>query len=160
MNKGYRGRLLSARKMWRDQRGITGLETAIVLIAFVVVAAVFAFAVITTGLFTSEKAAQQASAGVGEAGTTMVPTGVATVSGDGTELRWISFQAKKAAGADAVGLDPSKTLITYIDENQIVDVEHISSPTTATAAASWQHVWKTGSGNSLDAGEVVQFRYA
>lgn len=33
-----------------DQRGITGLETAIVLIAFVVVASVFAFAVLSTGL--------------------------------------------------------------------------------------------------------------
>ena len=31
-----------------DQSGITGLETAIVLIAFIVVAAVFAFAVLTT----------------------------------------------------------------------------------------------------------------
>ena len=40
----------------KDQRGITGLETAIVLIAFVVVASVFAYAVITTGLFSSEKA--------------------------------------------------------------------------------------------------------
>ena len=41
----------------KDQKGITGLETAIVLIAFVVVASVFAFAVITTGLFISEEAA-------------------------------------------------------------------------------------------------------
>ena len=39
-----------------DQSGITGLETAIVLIAFVVVASVFAFTVLTTGLFTSEEA--------------------------------------------------------------------------------------------------------
>lgn len=31
----------------RDQRGITGLETAIVLIAFVVVSSVFAFAAVT-----------------------------------------------------------------------------------------------------------------
>ena len=38
-----------------DQRGITGLETEIVLIAFVVVASVFAFAVLTTGLLSSEK---------------------------------------------------------------------------------------------------------
>ena len=28
--------------LWKDQRGITGLETAIILIAFIVVAAVFA----------------------------------------------------------------------------------------------------------------------
>ena len=33
-----------------DQRGITGLETAIVLIAFVVVSSVFAFAALSTGL--------------------------------------------------------------------------------------------------------------
>ena len=50
----------------KDQRGITGLETAIVLIAFVVVASVFAFSVISTGLFISEKAAESASAGLGE----------------------------------------------------------------------------------------------
>ena len=34
-----------------DSRGITGLETAIVLIAFVVVSSVFAFAALSTGLF-------------------------------------------------------------------------------------------------------------
>ena len=39
-----------------EQRGITGLETAIVLIAFVVVASVFAFTVLTTGIFTSQEA--------------------------------------------------------------------------------------------------------
>jgi len=46
------------------QSGITGLETAIVLIAFVVVAAVFAFTVLTTGLFTSEKAKETVMSGV------------------------------------------------------------------------------------------------
>ena len=36
--------------------GITGLETAIVLMAFVVVASVFAFAVLSTGLISAENA--------------------------------------------------------------------------------------------------------
>ena len=48
------GRVIN--NFWQDERGITGLETAIVLIAFVVVAAVFAFTVLTTGLFATEKA--------------------------------------------------------------------------------------------------------
>ena len=39
----------------RDEQGITGLETAIVLIAFVVVSSVFAFAALSTGLFSSDK---------------------------------------------------------------------------------------------------------
>jgi flagellin-like protein len=36
-----------------SERGITGLETAIILIAFVVVASVFAFTVLATGIFAS-----------------------------------------------------------------------------------------------------------
>ena len=63
------------RRVRRDQKGITGLETAIVLIAFVVVASVFAYAVITTGLFSSEKAQQTAQSGVGAAKSTMSPKG-------------------------------------------------------------------------------------
>ena len=41
------------RGLWRDERGITGLETSIMLIAFVVVASVFAFAVLRMGIFTA-----------------------------------------------------------------------------------------------------------
>ncbi len=59
----------------KNQRGITGLETAIVLIAFVVVASVFAFAVITTGVFSSEQAQGSAEAGVKAAKATMVKKG-------------------------------------------------------------------------------------
>ena len=47
-----------------DQRGITGLETAIVLIAFVVVASVFAFTVLTTGIFTSQEARDASEAAI------------------------------------------------------------------------------------------------
>jgi flagellin FlaB len=39
----------------RAARGITGLETAIILIAFVVVATVFAFTVLSTGVFSAER---------------------------------------------------------------------------------------------------------
>ena len=38
-----------------SERGITGLETAIILIAFVVVASVFAFTVLSMGIFASER---------------------------------------------------------------------------------------------------------
>ena len=38
-----------------DQRGVTGLETAIVMIAFVVVASVFAFSVLSIGLLSAEE---------------------------------------------------------------------------------------------------------
>jgi len=68
-------------KLIREQSGITGLETAIVLIAFVVVAAVFAFTVLTTGLFTSEKAKETTLAGVGSVSSTLSIKGSVTAIG-------------------------------------------------------------------------------
>ena len=72
----------SVRRLVRDQSGITGLETAIVLIAFVVVAAVFAFTVLTTGLFTSEKAKETAMAGVSSAGGSLELVGSVIAGGN------------------------------------------------------------------------------
>ena len=54
----------SPARIYADQRGITGLETAIVLIAFVVVASVFAFAVLNGGLLSSQKSEQAALGGL------------------------------------------------------------------------------------------------
>lgn len=52
--------------MKNDQRGITGLETAIVLIAFVMVASVFAYVVLSAGLFSSQKAKEAVYKGMGQ----------------------------------------------------------------------------------------------
>ena len=57
------------------QRGITGLETAIILIAFVVVASVFAFTVLSTGIFASERSKETVYAGIQEAQSSIEPRG-------------------------------------------------------------------------------------
>jgi archaeal flagellin FlaB len=49
------------------QKGITGIETAIILIAFVIVASVFAYVVLTAGLFSTQKANEAIHAGLDEA---------------------------------------------------------------------------------------------
>ena len=43
------------RKLYRGQRGMTGLETAIILIAFVTVASVLAYSVLSAGIFSAER---------------------------------------------------------------------------------------------------------
>ena len=68
-----RNRFASPGNLGTDQRGITGLETAIVLIAFVVVAAVFAFAVLSTGLLSSEKSKETVLGGLEETSSTPIP---------------------------------------------------------------------------------------
>ena len=141
-----------------DQRGITGLETAIVLIAFVVVAAVFAFAVITTGLFSSEKAADSAKAGLGEASTTLTPKGAVIARANPTlnSLSTVKFKMTNS-GSDAVGLDPASTLLTYSDTGNLVTLTRSTTPTgVGETSAWWYSEWKLGTGNSLDSGEVVE----
>ena len=54
------------KKIYRDERGITGLETAIILIAFVVVASVFAYTVLSAGIFSSQKAKEAIYSGLEE----------------------------------------------------------------------------------------------
>lgn len=48
----------------KDKRGFTGLEAAIVLTAFVVVAAVFSYVVLNAGFFTSQKSKEVVHTGV------------------------------------------------------------------------------------------------
>ncbi len=52
-------------------KGITGLETAIILIAFVIVASVLAYVVISSGLFSSQKAKAAVNAGLEQTGATL-----------------------------------------------------------------------------------------
>ena len=58
----------------RGQKGITGLETAIILIAFVTVAAVLAYSVLSAGIFSSERGKEAVYQGLSTAQATMKVT--------------------------------------------------------------------------------------
>ena len=117
---------------WRDSRGITGLETAIVLIAFVVVSSVFAFAALSTGLFSADKSKETINAGLTEASGTLEVKGSimakgidTTGTGDGTTPTAVDeliIQVANAAGGVAVDLTPGETIITYLDATQLLNV--------------------------------------
>ncbi len=123
-----------------DQRGITGLETAIVLIAFVVVSSVFAFAALSTGLFSSDKAKETISAGLAEARGTLELKGsvIATGTGAGQStgaLTQISFQVSNAAAGEAIDLTPGNTVIVYSDNDQVVNMNSTTEFTAVNVAA-------------------------
>ena len=105
----------------REERGITGLETAIVLIAFVVVAAVFAFVVLSTGLFSSERGKETVYAGLAKTRGSMELTGGVLAASDTTKLTGLTFDLTLAAGGDSVNLNPAdttnRTVISYADNN-------------------------------------------
>ena len=71
------------RSLRRDKRGFTGLEAAIVLTAFIVVAAVFSYMVLGAGFFSTEKAKSVIHTGVEKA------TSSAEVTGDVIGHGWL-----------------------------------------------------------------------
>ena len=118
-------RILQFVRRIREERGVTGLETAIILIAFVVVAAVFAFVVLSTGLFSSERGKEAVYAGLAKTrGTMELSSGVIATS-NGTKITKLAFDVALAAGGDAVNLDPAattnRTVISYIDTSTTVN---------------------------------------
>lgn len=122
----------------QDERGITGLETAIILIAFVVVAAVFAFVVLSTGLFSSERGKEAVYAGLAKTRGTMELSSSVVANSNGTNVTTIEFDITLAAGGDSVNLDPTavtnRTVISYIDNNLVVnDLTYTATPITGNA---------------------------
>ena len=114
---------LDRRGLWPDQRGMTGLETAIVLIAFVVVSSVFAFSVLSTGLFSSDKARETISAGLEGKRSTLEMKGslilTASTTGASGMVSQIQFQVGMVAAGDLADLTPGNTIIRYTDKNQV-----------------------------------------
>ncbi len=110
----------------RNEQGITGLETAIILIAFVVVATIFAFVVLTTGVFSAERGKETVFAGLEKARGSMEIRGGIVVTATGTTLAVnnIQFAVATSAGGEPVPLNPSgttnRTVLAYRDDN-IVD---------------------------------------
>jgi len=133
----------------RDERGITGLETAIVLIAFVVVAAVFAFVVLSTGLFSSERGKETIFAGLAKTRGSMELTGSIMASSNTTKITALTFDLTLTAGGASVSLDPTatsnKTVMSFHDGQH--DVNSIDYTVTAI----------TGNADSLlEAGELLE----
>ena len=103
------------RNLKQGQRGITGLETAIVLIAFVVVSSVFAFAALSTGLFSSDKAKETIYAGLAEARGTLELRGsvIAEDTDNNGDLDKVFFPLAIAAGGVAFYRAHGHTLIPH-----------------------------------------------
>ncbi len=109
----------------QGERGITGLETAIILIAFVVVATVFAFVVLTTGIFSSERGKETVFAGLAKARGTMEVRGGVVATAPGGVMTTIQFAVATVAGGDSIPVDPLATsnrmVVAYRDNATIDD---------------------------------------
>ena len=120
----------------KREEGITGLETAIILIAFVIVASVFAFVVLSTGLFSADRGKETVFAGLDKARGNLEVRGALTVidvNADGAitavGLDTVVFNMGTSAAGAPVSVDPAgttnTTIMNWIDSDaRIADVTY------------------------------------
>ena len=129
------------------------METAIVLISFVVVSSVFAFAALSTGLFPSDKAKETISARLAEMRGTLETKGwIILKAGTSGVISQIEFQVSNAAAGEPIDLTPGNTIIRYSDKNQAnnLTTSSLLSATNATGFAD--------SDSLLEQGEIFEIK--
>jgi len=132
-----------------DKRAFTGLEAAIVLTAFVVVAAVFSYVVLNAGFFTTEKSKEVIHTGVSQATSSIELLGDVIAHGNTSadRVKNVTFTLTLTAGKNPVDLTPGRTVISYTDENTYLS--------NTTWSITWVGETETAD-NILEFGEKAQ----
>lgn len=96
------------KNLHKEEKGMTGLETAIILIAFVTVAAVFGYAVLSAGLFSAERGKETIYAGLAEAKSNLELSGsvIGMSDNDTAYVERILFTVKNAIAGSPIDLGP------------------------------------------------------
>ncbi len=119
-----------------NENAFTGLEAAIVLIAFIVVAAVFSYVVLGAGFFTTQKSQEVVHTGVSQASSSMEIVGYVYGIQDETSnetLGSIKFVVANTAGGTAI--DVKQMVVTYVDEDHHSVLQY--DPSGSYSAGNW-----------------------
>ena len=101
-------------RLHKGQKGVTGLETAIILIAFVTVASVLAYSVLSAGIFSAERGKETVYKGLEQAQSTMELGGaVLGLSPNTTELEEVQFNVQLVI--PNTDLDTTSVVCNYWD---------------------------------------------
>ncbi|MCB8942985.1 MAG: hypothetical protein H6658_04455 [Ardenticatenaceae bacterium] len=140
-------------KMHKDEAGITALETAIILIAFIVVASVFAFTILSAGTFSTERGKEAVYSGLAEVQSSMEVKGsvisTAAVTGTTTAaMGTLVFTVGNVVGGEPLDLNTTTPVmvVNYVDDTQFAN------------ELTWTTDWiVTNDGDELlDKGELVE----
>jgi flagellin FlaB len=141
------------KRLLSREDAFTGLEAAIVLIAFVVVAAVFSYVVLGAGFFSTQKSQEAVYTGVQQAASSFELLGDVygvDTTGGGVQINYLNFTLGLAPG----GMPIDMTKLTMVFANQTVraDISKATPlrPNPNPAANQWAIVRDiNGNGNDL-----------
>jgi flagellin FlaB len=143
------------------RRGITGIETAIILTAFVITASAFSFVILNVGFLTSDKAQttvissmkETSSSLIADAGVTGYFSNTTVADQDDVCLEEMLFYIKLAQGHEPIDCSDDSLVITYTNQrgHTVIYSDHILNDTVTTIQTI------TGDSDSLlELGEKMQ----
>jgi len=110
-------------RLHRDKRGIVGIEAAIVLIAFVVIAAALAGVVINMGFYSTQKVKGTIGRGISEASSALQLNGHVIGKTNGTgHLVIMAFPVKISVGKSEVDLNVNTTVVSIEGKVCLLDI--------------------------------------
>ncbi len=141
------------KNMHRGQEGMTGLETAIILIAFVTVASVLAYSVLSAGLFSAERGKTTVYQGLEQAQATMEIMGsVLGLSPNETALEQVQFTVGLTIPDQQV--DMTAVVINYYDDEVTAELTRASSGLGTWTSAKSAGSSERGAGDMLETDEL------
>lgn len=117
--------MFNFKKLHHNESGQTALETAIILIAFVVVASVFAFTILSAGSASTEKGEAAINAGLEGVQSSMSVKGAVIALGTSPNVDDVVFTLSLVSGGDPVDMTDTTganvVVIGYRDNTQFVN---------------------------------------
>ena len=112
-------------RLHQKQEGLTGLSTAIILIAFVIVASVFAYVVLSAGLFASQKVKEAVTSGLGSTMSVLELKGDVIAQMNGGNLTQLQITVGIPAAGSPVDFSPTSNgtkmvIVSYTDDQIII----------------------------------------
>jgi len=141
-----------------SEKGMTGLETAIILIAFVTVASVLAYSVLSAGIFSAEKGKETVYSGLQSAqASTEVHGSVIGSSADNTTLDYIEFLIGLTIPDEKV--DIASLVVNFYDSTSSTNVQTTTWGSWNATSGLWTSLispgsTERGSANFLESDEL------
>lgn len=144
----YQKLLKAIKSLHISQKGMTGLETAIILIAFVTVASVLAYSVLSAGIFSAERGKETVYSGLESAQSSLEVKGaVVGYSSDNSELTSLSIKLGMAIQDEKI--DKTAIYLTYLDAEYSEQLQSTDFTLTKLAGST-----ERGATNMIEADEV------
>ena len=137
--------------LWKDQRGFSRLETAIIFLAFALLGAGFIYFVLNTSVLAAGQSRVAVLHGLEVSGDSLrlIGSTAGLTNPDKTSLDVIRFRVTNGSTLlESIDLSSNRTVFTYIDAEQVVRVDQ----------PYWSAIWITGWPNVLNPGETVDIK--